>query len=108
MTRFLFRYSAEDWLKQYFAKRSFHFLSIERRKKRPRNLTFLDWSAGVGSEADYYFDVVYQDKDNTERKLFIMLSALWNIFVLKVRFFEEVEGKMVWVGLDRILSRCAK
>ena len=73
MNRLLLNLSAEDWLKKFFQEKSFQFLSIERRKKLPRNLTFLDWSIGVGAEVDHYFDVEYLDKEKSQEKCFVKL-----------------------------------
>lgn len=105
MTKFLLRGSAESWLKFFFRRKSFSFLSIAKRSRPPKDLVYVDWSIGVGAEVDYFFDVEYLDNKNEVRTMCCLVTALWNLFVIKVRFFEKVDGKTALVSFERILSR---
>lgn len=105
MAGFLLKGNAENWLKEFFFRKSFNYVSLAKRTQLPKNLTYVDWSIGVGAEVDYYFEVEYLDEKNEPRKVYCLVTALWNLFVIKVRFFEELDKKTVWVSFEKILSR---
>jgi hypothetical protein len=105
MAGFLLRGNAENWLKEFFERKSFNYISLKRIRRLPINLTYVDWSIGVGAEVDYYFEVEYLDKKKERRTAYCLVTALWNFFVIKTRFFEKVDKKTVWVSFEKILSR---
>jgi len=62
--------------------------SIEKIKTFPRKLNYIDWTFGT-LEVFHYYKIM----NLAGRTIYCYVGVLFRYFILKIRFFEEVNGK---------------
>jgi len=95
----------KEWLQKYLINNSLDFNSIERVNKFPSNFFHIDWSLGISGEIYYYYKVTFIGKNAMPIVIYFIISTLLNILIVKVRCFDEQNGKFRMTSVKTIKNR---